>query len=121
LTTTGLIGALETGTWTVFAPINQAFVDLPRQLLDDLDDDLEVLGGVLLFHVVPGEEIYKDDLPCVAGENLIAMANSKDSRTLCRDITPGVPEPRFQKGAGNPDDDVVSFFVLFWVFFGRWR
>ena len=117
LTATGLIGALATGDWTVFAPINQAFVDLSRQFLDDLDDNLEVLGGVLLFHVIPNEVIYKKDLPCVARENLLMMANSKDSRTLCKDITPGVPEPRFQKGAGNPEDNIVSIAAVYFLFF----
>jgi hypothetical protein len=80
---TGLDGALQTGTWTVFAPTNQAFVSLPRGYLDFLDDDIPELFNTLLFHAVPNQTLEKDDLPCVAGQNLIVMANTKGTLRCC--------------------------------------
>lgn len=74
---TGLIGAFETGTWTLFAPTNQAFVSLPRGYLDFLDGDLAALSNFLLLHAAPDQILSKDDLPCVAGKNLIEMATTK--------------------------------------------
>ncbi|KAG7355304.1 secreted/surface protein with fasciclin-like repeat domain [Nitzschia inconspicua] len=98
---TGLIGALQTGNWTLFAPDNQAFVSLPRGYLDFLDDNIADLSNFLLLHAAPNQVLKKDDLPCVAGQNLIEMATTKDTRTLCvRKV------PFYQKGAGNPDDDM---------------
>ena len=53
-------------TYTVFAPKNQAFINL---LGDDVASQLPVLGvdavrDLLLFHVVVGDEVFFDELKC---------------------------------------------------------
>jgi uncharacterized surface protein with fasciclin (FAS1) repeats len=80
---TGLDGALQTGTWTMFAPTNQAFVSLPRGYLDFVDNDIAELFNLLLFHAAPNHILEKDDLPCVAGQNLIEMATTKGTLSWC--------------------------------------
>ncbi len=44
----------EEGPFTVFAPTDGAFADLPEGLLDSLVADPDALGQILLYHVVPG-------------------------------------------------------------------
>jgi len=110
---TELSNALTTGTWTLFAPNNEAFLKLPPNYVNTLKIDGDVLTELLLFHTVAEQALYKDDLPCIAGQNLIKMANGKDSRTLCEDIRPGVPVPKYQKGKYNQRGETAPEFVTF--------
>jgi uncharacterized surface protein with fasciclin (FAS1) repeats len=82
------------GTFTVFAPTNDAFERLPEAVVALLED-VEVLENVLLYHVVL-EELFSTDLEC---SELVMMANERDTRTICKN------NKIFQKGAGNTDDD----------------
>lgn len=102
---TGLDATLEDGLWTVFAPTEDAFNALPPDVLAGLLDDVDALTDVLLFHAVPGQAITSRDLLCgiVPDDNLITMANGKDSRTVCKE---GVPT--YQKGAGNGEDNLPA-------------
>lgn len=55
LTEAGLIDALKgKGPFTVFAPTDEAFKNLPEGALDNLLKDKEALKNVLLYHVVSG-------------------------------------------------------------------
>jgi len=55
LTEAGLVDALEgKGPFTVFAPTDEAFNNLPDGALDNLLKDKEALKNVLLYHVVSG-------------------------------------------------------------------
>ncbi|TAJ44159.1 fasciclin domain-containing protein [Methanofollis fontis] len=68
---TSLVGALdltglnatlhEPGTYTVFAPTDDAFASLPDDLLDALLNDTAALTDVLLYHVA-GESYMAEDL-----------------------------------------------------------
>ncbi len=49
------------GPFTVFAPTNEAFDDLPDGTLEELLDDPEALGRVLTYHVVSGR-VFASDL-----------------------------------------------------------
>jgi uncharacterized surface protein with fasciclin (FAS1) repeats len=94
---------LNEETWTIFAPNDKAFEKLGRQNLDYLvfnTSDTVPLVDLLLFHVIPGLVLSTNELPCVAGSNLIEMANGEDSRTLCRKKV----TPYAQKGRYNTDD-----------------
>ena len=101
---TGVKRTLSTGTWTIFAPTNEAFLKLPPADVEILSNDLVALTDLIIFHLVAQEKLYKDDLPCEAGNNLITMANGKDSRTLCENFI-----PTYQKGKHNPDSDLPVF------------
>eukprot|EP00537_Pseudo-nitzschia_pungens_P009381 CAMPEP_0172379388 /NCGR_PEP_ID=MMETSP1060-20121228/69907_1 /TAXON_ID=37318 /ORGANISM="Pseudo-nitzschia pungens, Strain cf. cingulata" /LENGTH=698 /DNA_ID=CAMNT_0013107129 /DNA_START=102 /DNA_END=2198 /DNA_ORIENTATION=+ len=104
---TGLWNALSTGTWTLLAPTNEAFLRLPPADVETLTSDAISLSKLLMFHVVPREALYKHDLPCSAGQNLLPMANGKDTRTLCENHV-----PKWQKGKYNVDTDLPEYVVF---------
>jgi transforming growth factor-beta-induced protein len=102
----GLEDELSGGTYTFFAPTDDAFAELPSQVLQSLLDDAEALAEFLTYHAVAGEAFSVSDLPCIAGNNLITMANSEVTRTLCED-----GNPKYQKGKGNTDDRLPEIFI----------
>lgn len=74
----GLTAALEAdGPFTVFAPTNEAFNDLPEGTLESLTNDQ--LAEILQFHVVEGAVGSGDlnatqDVPSLLGEELLVEA-----------------------------------------------
>src|SRR6056297_2324582 len=59
----GLVDALKAeGPFTVFAPTDQAFSELPEGTLDNLLENPDQLKNVLLFHVVNGKVMAEDVL-----------------------------------------------------------
>ena len=84
---------MSSGTYTVFAPTDEAFGKLPDGTVEALLDDIPTLTNVLLFHAVADKKVYASDLKCT---QKVKMANGKDSRTVCRG------KKIYQKGAGNP-------------------
>jgi uncharacterized surface protein with fasciclin (FAS1) repeats len=63
-----LDGTLSNGTWTVFAPTDDAFLELLQREDSARNDSLELLQNLLLqnlllFHVVSGY-FFVDDLAC---------------------------------------------------------
>lgn len=89
--TLDLTETLSNGTWTVFAPTDEALeaADLP-------EDDADALLNVLLFHAIPNEVLLLDDLTCT---ETYEMANGEVSRTVCDGDV--VRRATYQKGAGN--------------------
>ena len=71
------------GPFTVFAPVDAAFLDLPDGLLDDLLADPEgALTDVLLYHVVEGYVLANElfdgqEIPTLLGENLVVTINEE--------------------------------------------
>lgn len=56
-----LVRALKgDGPFTVFAPTDEAFANLPDGVLEGLLQDKEQLANVLLYHVVPGKVMAGD-------------------------------------------------------------
>lgn len=55
VTEAGIANWLMDGTYTIFAPTNDAFSNLPKMAMEALVEDKELLKEVLLFHVVRGE------------------------------------------------------------------
>ncbi|EYB69720.1 beta-Ig-H3/fasciclin [Deinococcus phoenicis] len=51
----GLSQTLMGGQYTVFAPTNAAFAKVPSDTLAQVLNDPDMLGSVLLYHVVPGK------------------------------------------------------------------
>ena len=61
LTEVGLVDALKgDGPFTVFAPTDEAFKNLPDGALEGLLKDKEALKNVLLYHVVSGKVSSKE-------------------------------------------------------------
>lgn len=57
----GLVEALSgEGPFTVFAPTDEAFAELPEGTVEGLLEDKEALTAILLYHVVSGEVLSKD-------------------------------------------------------------
>ena len=53
LQATDLVSALQDGgPYTVFAPTDDAFADLPEGTVESLLDDPEALSNILLYHVI---------------------------------------------------------------------
>jgi uncharacterized surface protein with fasciclin (FAS1) repeats len=87
----------QAGPFTVFAPIDDAFLALGENTLAALLEEvvgLESLTDILLYHVVPNESILADELICL-GE--LQMANGEFTRTLCHSRS----GRSFQIGYGN--------------------
>lgn len=55
-----LLDVLRNGTFTVFAPTNDAFAAVPREDLNALLADPDALRSVLTYHVLVGAAIQKD-------------------------------------------------------------
>merc|ERR1712209_102800 len=51
------------GPFTVFAPTDEAFAEIPKDTLDALLADKEALTAVLLRHVVPGAALASCNVP----------------------------------------------------------
>ncbi len=70
------------GPFTVFAPTDAAFAEVPKETLDALLADKEKLKKMLLYHVVPGtvmsDQFKAGDLATAEGSalTLIALADS---------------------------------------------
>jgi uncharacterized surface protein with fasciclin (FAS1) repeats len=63
-----------TGPFTVFAPTNAAFKNVPAKTMDELAKNKELLSQVLTFHVVPAKAMAADvkqgNVKSVNGANL---------------------------------------------------
>jgi uncharacterized surface protein with fasciclin (FAS1) repeats len=59
------------GPYTVFAPTDEAFAKVPKETMDALGKNPELLKKVLYYHIVPGKYVEKD---------LITL---KECKTLC--------------------------------------
>jgi uncharacterized surface protein with fasciclin (FAS1) repeats len=69
----------ESATFTVFAPTDDAFSQIPQSTLDALLADTEALKNVLLYHVIADAKVMSDGAVAVANSenNKVTMANSQ--------------------------------------------
>lgn len=56
-----LVGTLNSGTYILFAPVNDAFAELPPEKLEALKADPAALSNLLSYHVVLGQ-LYPEDV-----------------------------------------------------------
>ncbi|MDJ0314117.1 fasciclin domain-containing protein [Arthrobacter sp. H35-D1] len=50
-----LVDTLNSGDFTVFAPVDEAFAKIPAETIDGLKTDSAALTSILTYHVVPGQ------------------------------------------------------------------
>ncbi|ALE06796.1 fasciclin [Arthrobacter sp. ERGS1:01] len=50
-----LVDTLNSGQFTVFAPVDTAFAKIPAATIDGLKTDSKTLTSILTYHVVPGQ------------------------------------------------------------------
>ena len=79
-----LVGALSgDGPFTVFAPTNEAFANLPEEVLKDLllPNNIETLKDILLYHVVEGFILSTDletgDVETLNGDSVMIKVSKK--------------------------------------------
>ncbi len=67
----GLVETLSSpGPFTVFAPTDEAFSEIPQEKLDALLSDKEALTAVLTYHVVAGKVMAKDAMKLSSAETV---------------------------------------------------
>jgi uncharacterized surface protein with fasciclin (FAS1) repeats len=76
-------GPLSEGNWTVFAPTDDAIVELLNSGSLTRYDVLEPLQVLLLFHITSGF-VYKDDLTCSGLVSMVRHGKRLVSN-LCRE------------------------------------
>jgi len=108
----GLIGTLsdETRTFTVFAPTNDAFDAVPQEVLDFLADNPEVLQDVLLYHVVPDQQLEAAELVGAAADRPTAFVDDMGT-TQTLNTAPSGDTVAVTDGQGNVQS-VTSADVL---------
>jgi uncharacterized surface protein with fasciclin (FAS1) repeats len=92
----GLNKTLNTGgPFTVFAPTNEAFAELPEGTLEALLEDPEALTNILLYHVAAGELLAAEvvtltEIPMVNGDTVSVSVNGgvmvDDAHILVTDV-----------------------------------
>jgi len=102
VTQAGLASALSTGTYTIFAPTDDAFAAVPKATLDSLSANTTALGDLLKYHVIQGA-VRKSDVSneltvaTLAGDKLrLNIYNHNNVVTV-----EGVPITHFDKTADN--------------------
>ena len=50
-----LVDTLNSGEFTVFAPVDDAFAKIPAETIEGLKTDSATLSSILTYHVVPGQ------------------------------------------------------------------
>ncbi|MGV3616894.1 MAG: fasciclin domain-containing protein [Fimbriimonas sp.] len=80
-TEAGIGNWLMDGTYTVFAPTDAAFANLPAMAMDALTMDKELLKSVLLYHVARGEmtasELRRGSIRAASGGSLYVKVGAK--------------------------------------------
>lgn len=67
-----LVDTLNSGDFTVFAPVDDAFAKIPAATIDGLKTDSKTLTSILTYHVVPGQLAPS----AVAGEHATAEGSN---------------------------------------------
>jgi uncharacterized surface protein with fasciclin (FAS1) repeats len=70
----GLVETLKgDGPFTVFAPTDEAFANLPAGTLEALLADTDTLAKILTYHVVPGKVMAADVVGLTSAETVAGM------------------------------------------------
>ncbi|MBK7853533.1 MAG: fasciclin domain-containing protein [Bacteroidetes bacterium] len=83
--TAGLVETLQSkGPFTVFAPVNNAFEDLPAGTVENLlkPENKAALSGVLTYHVLAGKYSYSDIALAIKKGNGLASMKTVNGQSL---------------------------------------
>jgi uncharacterized surface protein with fasciclin (FAS1) repeats len=74
----------DDGPYTIFAPSNDAFTQIPENVWDSIIADPELLSSILGYHVVVGEALSADDLVAAGSVETLSrhLAVSADGDTI---------------------------------------
>jgi uncharacterized surface protein with fasciclin (FAS1) repeats len=74
----------DDGPYTIFAPLNDAFTQIPENVWDSIIADPELLSSILGYHVVVGEALSADDLVAAGSVETLSgnLAVSADGDTI---------------------------------------
>jgi uncharacterized surface protein with fasciclin (FAS1) repeats len=77
--------------FTIFAPIDRAFSELPKDTLPRLSQDILLLAKILSVHIVPRKLTYQDllNICCVQGNVKITLTTI-DGSLLDIDLSDGI-------------------------------
>ncbi|MBA3442292.1 MAG: fasciclin domain-containing protein [Pyrinomonadaceae bacterium] len=110
----GLVETLKSGTYTVFAPTDEAFAKLPAGTLDDLlkPENRERLRSILTYHVVPGKlaaaDLAKiDNVSTAQGTDMILMIKAKGTAVTINNATVTQPDVAASNGVVHAIDTVL--------------
>ena len=67
-----LVDTLNSGEFTVFAPVDAAFEEIPAETVDTLKSDADLLTSILTYHVVEGQLAPED----IAGKHATVQGGS---------------------------------------------
>ncbi|WP_425860342.1 fasciclin domain-containing protein [Arthrobacter sp. TWP1-1] len=76
-----LVDTLNSGDFTVFAPVDDAFAKIPAETIEGLKTDSDTLTSILTYHVVPGQLAPSDvagEHPTAQGSNLEVTGSGDD-------------------------------------------
>lgn len=77
-----LVDTLNGDEFTVFAPVDEAFAQLPKKTVNTLSKDADLLSTVLTYHVVPGQiapsELEGTTQTTVQGEDVEISGSGDD-------------------------------------------
>jgi uncharacterized surface protein with fasciclin (FAS1) repeats len=88
----------DDGPYTIFAPTNDAFTQIPENVWDSIIADPELLSSILGYHVVVGESLSADDLSAagsvetlsgnleISGEGDALVVNGGEATVTCAGI-----------------------------------
>jgi uncharacterized surface protein with fasciclin (FAS1) repeats len=112
LNAAGLVETLKgEGPFTVFAPTDDAFAQLPAGTVDGLLKDIPTLKNILLFHVVSGKFMAADvanltKAPTVLGDS-ISVAVMPDGKVMIGDASVVIADIQAKNGVIHVIDRVL--------------
>ena len=82
------------GPFTVFAPTDAAFANLPKETLDKIMGDPAIVRNVVYYHLIPGKYMAKD------------LPGLKECKTMCPTTAPEIITftkvgDKYMVGTGN--------------------
>ncbi len=110
LTDAGLVETLKgAGPFTVFAPTDAAFAAVPKETLDALAADKDLLVKVLTYHVVSGGVMAADvkpgEVPTVEGS--VLTVSVADGKVMVNDATVTTADVKASNGVIHVIDKVL--------------